>query len=159
MLVESGIRNPESGKSELWNPESWALENGIQLKESGIPLTIGIRNPSSTDKESRIQYLKFRIHSMESRIQDCLGLPYAWNYCKENNALSWNDQAKENSILGLIERTRRDVSYVNQSKCHSFQYRSLVRPRVENALKVLNPFESSIQFYRVDLKKGYEIYS
>ena len=26
------------------------LESGIQLKESGIPLTIGIQNPSSTDK-------------------------------------------------------------------------------------------------------------
>jgi hypothetical protein len=26
----------------LWNPESWALESGIQLKESGIPLTIEI---------------------------------------------------------------------------------------------------------------------
>ena len=35
----------------LWNPESWALESGIQLKESGIPLTIGIQNPSSTDKD------------------------------------------------------------------------------------------------------------
>ena len=32
------------------NLESWVLESGIQLKESGIPLTIGIQNPSSTDK-------------------------------------------------------------------------------------------------------------
>ena len=32
-----------------WNPESWALELGIQLKESGIPLTIGIRTPSSSN--------------------------------------------------------------------------------------------------------------
>ena len=51
--------------------ESWALESGIQLKESGIPLTLGIQNPSSTDKESVIQYLK-----VNSRIQDSLGLPY-----------------------------------------------------------------------------------
>ena len=29
----------------LWNPESWALESGIQLKESGIPLMIGIQVP------------------------------------------------------------------------------------------------------------------
>ena len=42
-----GIRNP--GKLCLWNLESWTLESGIQLKESGIPLRIGIRNPSSTD--------------------------------------------------------------------------------------------------------------
>ena len=34
----------------LWNLESWALESGIHLKESGIPRTIGIQNPSSTDK-------------------------------------------------------------------------------------------------------------
>ena len=30
--------------------ESWALESGIQLKESGISLTIGIQNPGSNDK-------------------------------------------------------------------------------------------------------------
>ena len=42
--------NPETGKICLWNPESWALESGIQLKESRIPLTIEIQNPSSTDK-------------------------------------------------------------------------------------------------------------
>ena len=62
-----GIRNPANFC--LWNQESWALEFGIQFKESGILLTIGIRNPSSTDKESGIQYL-------ESRIQDCLGFLY-----------------------------------------------------------------------------------
>ena len=36
----------------------WILDQGF-----------GIRNPNSTDKESEIQYL-------ESRIQDCLELPY-----------------------------------------------------------------------------------
>ena len=39
------------------------------LVESGIPLTFEIRNPDSTDKESRI-------HIVESRIQDCIGYPY-----------------------------------------------------------------------------------
>ena len=39
---ESGIQNP--GKFCFWNPESWVLEYGI-------PLTIGIRIPSSTDKD------------------------------------------------------------------------------------------------------------
>ena len=33
----------------MWNPESWALESGIQLKESGIALAIGNQNPSSND--------------------------------------------------------------------------------------------------------------
>ena len=32
--------------------EFLALESGIQLKESGIPLTTGIQNPSSTDIRS-----------------------------------------------------------------------------------------------------------
>ena len=30
---------------------SGALESGIQLKDAGIPITIGIQNPSSTDKK------------------------------------------------------------------------------------------------------------
>ena len=64
-LVESGIR----GKFCLGSPESWALESAKQLKESGIPLTIAIRNPSSTNKESWI-------HGMEFRIQDCLEFRY-----------------------------------------------------------------------------------
>ena len=41
---ESGFRNP--GVFCLWNPESWALESGIQHKESGILLKIGIQNPT-----------------------------------------------------------------------------------------------------------------
>ena len=32
-------RNPANFCS--WNPRSWALESGIQLKESGFPLTVG----------------------------------------------------------------------------------------------------------------------
>ena len=77
LLVESGIweifareiRNP--GNFCLWNPESGKfllLESGIQLKESGIPLTISVRNPGSTDKESEFQYQETGIHGMESRI-------------------------------------------------------------------------------------------
>ena len=45
-----GIRNPETFC--LWNPQPWVLESGIQLKESGILLTIKIQNPSSTSKET-----------------------------------------------------------------------------------------------------------
>ena len=44
-----GFRNP--GNCWLWNAESWALESGLQLKESGNPLTIGIRNPCSTERK------------------------------------------------------------------------------------------------------------
>ena len=35
-------------------------------------LGFGIRNLSSTDKESVIQYQESGIHNLESRIQDCL---------------------------------------------------------------------------------------
>ena len=54
---ECGFWNPESMKFCLWNPKSWALESGIQLKGSGI------QNPSSTDKEARIQYLECGIRN------------------------------------------------------------------------------------------------
>ena len=62
-VKDSGIR-----EFYLGNLESWALESCIQLKESGILLMIGIRNPSTTDKESAIQYLESGMHGVESRI-------------------------------------------------------------------------------------------
>ena len=49
----------------FWNPESQNPESRIQNPESRI------QNPTFTDK-----YLKSGIHSVESRIQDCPGLPY-----------------------------------------------------------------------------------
>ena len=59
--MESVFRNPWNFC--LWNPESWAMESGIHLKESGILLTkTGIKN------------LKSEINGVKSRIQDCLGL-------------------------------------------------------------------------------------
>ena len=62
------IRSPTNDwvplTKKIRNPESWALESGTQLKESEISLTIGIRNPSSTEKKSGI------------RIYYCLGFPY-----------------------------------------------------------------------------------
>ena len=75
-IRESGLRNLgtfcliwNQGLFFLCNPESWASESGIQLKESGTPLRIGIRNPSSTGKESGLQHLESGIHGEESRIQ------------------------------------------------------------------------------------------
>lgn len=47
---ECGFWNPESMKFCLWNPKSWALESVVQLNESGIPITIGNRIPSTTEK-------------------------------------------------------------------------------------------------------------
>ena len=76
------IRNPENFACGIRNPESFLLveygivgfESRIQLKESEFPLMIGIliQNPSSTDIESGIQYLQSGIHSVKSRMQDCL---------------------------------------------------------------------------------------
>ena len=78
-LYYKGIRILESWKwllVECGPLQIFVSEFAIKLKKSGIPLTIGNRNPSSTDKESGIHYLESRIHSVESRVQDCLGFPY-----------------------------------------------------------------------------------
>ena len=47
---KSGFRG-DPGNFCLWNPESWSLESGIQLKESRISLTTGIQSPSPIDKD------------------------------------------------------------------------------------------------------------
>ena len=62
-MFACGTRIP--GRFELGNLESWALE-------SGIPLTIVIQNPRSTDKEPRNWCLESRIHSVESRSKTVL---------------------------------------------------------------------------------------
>ena len=55
--------------------KKWVLESGIQLKEAGIPFTIGIQNQISLTK-SGIQYQESGIDSLESKIQDCPGFSY-----------------------------------------------------------------------------------
>ena len=69
MLEESGIHK----QYRLWNTKFWALESEIQLKESGIPQTIGIPNPSYSKKNQESSTLNPGINGVESRIQDCLG--------------------------------------------------------------------------------------
>ena len=59
----------------FWHPESWALGSEIQLKESGIPLTIEIQNPTFTEKDWKWALVS-GIHCVESRIKNCLGFPY-----------------------------------------------------------------------------------
>ena len=55
-IFDCGIRDWGSFSSR--NPETWALESGVQLKESGIPLMIGLSGIQvPRDKESSIQYL------------------------------------------------------------------------------------------------------
>ena len=64
----------------MCNPESWVLEPGVQLKESGLTIAIRIENPSSTDKDWNrvpgIEYLESGIRDEESRIQDYRGFSY-----------------------------------------------------------------------------------
>ena len=75
-LFTFGTQNPK--RFALWSRESRALESVIQLKQSGIPLTIGIHEISSTDKKSGYQYLKSGIHGVDSGFQDCHGLTSIW---------------------------------------------------------------------------------
>ena len=85
---ESEFRNPR--KFCLWNPKSWALESGIQLEESGIPLKTGIHYPSFTDKVHGIRNLEFVIRGVESRIQDCLEFPYTGRQFCFFNLINFN---------------------------------------------------------------------
>ena len=92
--------NPETGKIEVWNSESWALESGIQHKDSGILLTIGIRNPSSTDEESGI-------HSVESNPR----LPWISNTCEgKATTTKWGSTGSlvELTAEGVIEKIKKE---------------------------------------------------
>ena len=58
----------------LWNPQSWVLQSGLQLKESGIPLTT--RNPNASSNTEilgaeRIQLLS-QIPQLHEAILCCL---------------------------------------------------------------------------------------
>ena len=50
-ILSSRPMQGNPGKFYTWNPESWALESRIHLKESGIALMIEIQNPGSTYKD------------------------------------------------------------------------------------------------------------
>ena len=66
---DGGIHKP--GKISLWDLESWALESGIESKESEILLTIGIRIPISHWQVSlRCEWTQFR--------RLCLNLQGRW---------------------------------------------------------------------------------
>ena len=132
--------NPESSeklffwnwKSRSW--ESWTRESGIQLKKFGIPLTIEIRNPSSTNKESEIYCLESGIHSMESRIQDCLAFPYImWH--TNHNKLYWQQRANNkidhgkftvpNTCTRILQVKTRHLRYTNELLCRQQRTNSL----------------------------------
>ena len=85
----------ESSKVLLWNQEFWGLESGVQLKESGIPLTIGIRNPSSTHRKSGIHYLESGI--LETRLVESGILGFGIRKTAQgilNPTNDWNPESK-----------------------------------------------------------------
>ena len=93
---------PES----LCNLESWALGSGIKLKASWIPLTIGIRNPSSTDKESWIQYVKSRIHCVEPGIHSVeFGIQTSLGFRYTGRIKGHDDVKRPNRCLHIAKRT------------------------------------------------------
>ena len=63
---------------------SWALESGLQFKESGIPPAIGIWNPSSSDRESGIQLNTFLMQKLSLFHE----LSIAADHVGENDCLS-----------------------------------------------------------------------
>ena len=80
---EWGHRNPWN--SCLWNSESWALES----RNSGIPLTIGIQYPSSTDKDWNPRSVAWNPGS-----KTVPGFPYMWR----NVAREWKQQSVELTV-------------------------------------------------------------
>ena len=69
--MESEIQETSLVESGIVGFVIWNTALGVR-----IPLTIGIRNLSSTDKESAIQYLESEILGVESRIQRLSYIPF-----------------------------------------------------------------------------------
>ena len=66
---EFGFLKP--GNCCLRNPESWALESGIQRKKYGIPL----RHTFPLTKTG-IKYMESGVNGVESKIREFLGFSY-----------------------------------------------------------------------------------
>ena len=63
-------RFQNQGNFCLWNPEYWALQSGTHLKDSGIPLKIGMT------RTGILSALNMEPTPWNPDIQDCLGFPY-----------------------------------------------------------------------------------
>ena len=84
-ILESGkFFLVESGILEISLVETRILGFGIRNTAQGIriPLSIGLRNQRSTDKNSRVQYLESEVHGVESRVQDSIGFSYMGQHDK-----------------------------------------------------------------------------
>ena len=123
-----GIRN-----FGLWNLEfnSWNPDLSPEIRN---PAAIKIRNPSSTDEESRIQYMESRIHSVESRIEDFLGLPYMGR-----NEQNIHHETRTAPHMRLTELTKSVHSFVPN---HSLlkEENVLVNPPDSNSNMLLSAY-------------------
>ena len=90
-------------KSRMWEMflvESRILGFGIWNTDQGIwiSLTIVIQIPSSTDKESIIQYLESRIQGVKSGIKECLGFSYVgWSFVFPISSQAKHQDSRENT--------------------------------------------------------------
>ena len=71
---------------EMWNPGLWNPEYSSRNPESHWRLEFRIQIPLT---KTGIQYVKSGIHGVESRIQDCLGIPYMERF-RSSKILSFN---------------------------------------------------------------------
>ena len=92
------IRFQNLGNFCLWNPEFQILESGMQLKESRIPLTIWIRNPSSADKDSGILYQQSGIHGVETVLDS-----FTWS------ELFWEAKPNEEYHVSVVFHKKAEV--------------------------------------------------
>ena len=89
------------------NPEFWNPEYNSRLR---IPLTNGIQNPSSADKDSGIHYLESGIYNVESKIQDC----DSFSYMERGDAQSTSSHphVREGRKIGTQKRNSASHNYI-----------------------------------------------
>ena len=149
-------------------PESCALEYAIQPKEYGIPLTIGLRNLSSTDKESGIQCPESGIESVESRIQDSSWIPLHGAMCSLTSKAylvrfkiktklkdfwtSWVQAEPASKTLDPLVRLQQGTS----EYCFKplFQTRLSAKPLIFNDMKRVFHFHANKAHFHT-MKKGF----
>lgn len=89
---------PYSAKFLQVESGTLGLESVIQHKETGIPLTIGIRLSSSTDKKSGI-------HSVQSRIQDFHESYFTWGELRRSILVDKDEHGKQSEQIVSMQKS------------------------------------------------------